>query len=486
MTHGQRTLTRRALLHLSAAAVGAGALPRFARAAALPPERARVLVVGGGLAGLTTARNLIAAGIDSVLVLEAQDRVGGRTLNLSVGNGHVVEGGGEWIGPGQDRIAQLARELKIDTFSAYYDGDTTYDIEGHVSRGYLPDFTLRQGFDFMQAAWRLNQQSRALPLGAPWDLPNAAELDQQTLGDWLRQHTDTTWSYSVFRLITRATMSGYPERISLLWFLHYLRSGGGLLPIISNDGGAQDLRFDGGSQLISIRMAERLGTKLRMQQPVLQIDHSSQDAVRVTTTTGEYVADRVVVAMMPADTLRIRFLPELPRQRLDLARGWALLPRLPLLKLAVTYPTPFWRKVGLNGSMQSDIAPLQLVFDNSPNDASIGVLSGFMSPAEAPHLADRQAREAGVLRELMRYFGPQAGQPLGYVEKDWALDPWSTGCITPLTPGILSLSGPALRRPTGRIHWAGTETSDQWCGYMDGAVRSGERVAAEVQHALRA
>ncbi len=123
--------------------------------------------------------------------------------------------------------------------------------------------------------------------------------------------------------------------------------------------------------------------------------------------------------------------------------------------------------------MQSDRAPLQLVFDNSPENGSMGVLSCFLSVAEAPEFADRNVREARVLEELARYFGRQANEAVGYVEKDWATDPFSTGWITPLTPGILSESGPALREPTAPIHWAGTETAMAWCGFMDGAVRSG-------------
>lgn len=475
-----KKLSRREFLALTAATAGPVLLPGLGWSAGAAPEHAKVIVVGAGIAGLTAARRLIEAGVDSVIVLEARDRVGGRTLNLPVGKGHVVEGGGEWIGPGQDRIAALAAEMGVATFSAYYEGDTTYDIEGLVSRGFLPDLTLRRGYDFIQAAWKIDREAKKLPLGSPWNDPRAAALDRKTLGEWLKENTDTTWSYSVFRLITRAIMSGYPERISLLWFLHYVRSAGGLLPLILNDGGAQDLRFEGGSQLISIRMAEELGGRVRIAQPVLAIDDRPGAPVNVVTRDRRYTADRVVVAMMPADTLRIKFTPELPRRRYELAAGWARLPRLPLLKIAVTYKTPFWREAGLNGAMQSDVSPLQLVFDNSPPDASLGVLSCFMSPAEAPQLADRIAREYGVVAELVRYFGPQAAKPTGYIEKDWAIDPWATGCITPLTPGILSVGGPALRAPTGRIHWAGTETSEEWCGFMDGAVRSGERVAAEL------
>jgi monoamine oxidase len=148
------------------------------------------------------------------------------------------------------------------------------------------------------------------------------------------------------------------------------------------------------------------------------------------------------------------------------------------------YDTPFWRADGLNGAMQSDRSPIQLVFDNSPKDASMGVLSCFLSVVECPHLAERAAREEGLKHELARYFGPKALDAKGYLEKDWAIDPWSTGCITPLTPGLLTTAGEHLRKPSGRVHWAGTESAKVWCGYMDGAVSAGARAAGEVAAAL--
>ena len=216
----------------------------------------------------------------------------------------------------------------------------------------------------------------------------------------------------------------------------------------------------------------------------LRIEDRPGSPMRVITQLETFTADRVIVAMAPADTMRIEFSPGLPKPRLDLASGWARLPRLPLVKAAMLYAKPFWRADGLNGAMQSDRSPIQLVFDNSPEDASIGVLSCFLSVVECPHLADRKAREEGLKEELARYFGPKALDATGYVEKDWSTDPWSTGCITPLTPGLLTAAGEHLRKPSGRVHWAGTESAKRWCGYMDGAISAGARTANEVVLAL--
>ncbi len=478
-------LNRKEFLRVSSAAiVGGTLLPDIGKAKNLPASRTDVIVVGAGLSGLATARRLLQSGVDSVRVIEARNRVGGRTVNLPLANGHMAEGGGEWIGPSQTTIAKLAAELKIPTFDAWYEGDTTYDLNRRISTGFLPDITMRENYDFVRLAWKLDRMSRRLPRGLPWTAPEAKTWDSITLFQWLNTVEATPMSHNLFRLISRAIMAGYPQRISLLWFLYYMHSAQGFHHLLLNDGGAQDTRFEGGSQTVSIRMAAELGNRLQLDEPVVSINDSGE-FVQVQTAKGMYETKRVVIAMMPADTDRIEYPAGMPQQRLDLVRGWSNLPRLPIVKISVVYPTPFWRKLGLNGAMQSDRSPLQLVFDNSPQDGAFGVLSCFMSIAEAPEFANRQQREKLVANELVRYFGPLAAKPTEYVEKDWATDPWSTGCITPLTPGLLSQSGPALRKPVGRIHWAGTETSDIWCGFMEGAVRSGYRAAHEVAEAMQ-
>ncbi|MDB5293338.1 MAG: amine oxidase [Phycisphaerales bacterium] len=183
--------------------------------------------------------------------------------------------------------------------------------------------------------------------------------------------------------------------------------------------------------------------------------------------------------MMPADTRRIAFSPELPESRRGLVKAWA---GEPAIKVNAVYPKPFWRDSGLSGLGISNRGPVGVTFDNSPQDASQGVLLAFLSEDHA--IKDPKDRRKEVLAGLAQLFGKPAADPTDYVEVDWSVDPWTTGCVSPIPPLALTQFGPALREPTGLIHWAGTETAEIWCGYMDGAVRSGRRAASEVLRAL--
>jgi monoamine oxidase len=230
-------------------------------------------------------------------------------------------------------------------------------------------------------------------------------------------------------------------------------------------------------------VADRLGRRVVLGTPVRRIVQDS-DGVRLIASGLTVRAKRAIVTVPPVLALDIAFTPALPRSKSRMLRG--MLPGH-LMKAEAVYPRPFWRDSGLTGQSIGDAA-VGSTFDNSPPDGSLGVLMGFVGGAAARrlHALPAAQRRAAVLDGFARYFGEAARAPTGYVEKDWTDDRWTKGCPTGHTPpGVLSRYGPALRRATGRVHWAGSETSTFWQGYMDGAVRSGERAATEALAALR-
>jgi monoamine oxidase len=188
----------------------------------------------------------------------------------------------------------------------------------------------------------------------------------------------------------------------------------------------------------------------------------------------------VIVAIPPVLAGRIDYRPDVPLERRRLTQR---MPQGTLLKVTAVYRTPFWRAKGLSGTAVSLNGPVNATFDDSPPDGSPGVLFGFVGGDEARRFLrmPRADRRAAVLRNFADYFGREALRPRDYFETNWPGAKWSRGGPVGIAgPGVLLDHGPALRRPVGRIHWAGTETSNYWNGYMDGAVRSGERAAHEV------
>jgi monoamine oxidase len=448
---------------------------------ALPgPRDADVIVVGAGLAGLVAARQLVAARRD-VLVLEARDRVGGRTANASIGAGKVTEMGGQWVGPTQDRVLALARELGIETFPTYYEGRNLLDLGGKQRRykGTIPRLAPHVLFDLDRARRKLKKAARRVPADAPWTAPKATELDSQTLATWVRKAARTKKARSLLEIATGTVMGTGTAELSLLWMLSYVSAAGDFDALIDTEGGAQQDRFVGGSQLISQRLAADLGDGVVLSAPVRGI---AQDGggLRVDADGVSARAQRVIVAVPPPLAARISFTPSLGGRRDQLMQRMA---HGALTKCAAVYPEPFWREDGLTGQAVTDRGPVATTFDNSPPDGSPGVLLGFIAGGDAIRHArlSEAERRSVVLDSFTRLFGPDAAQPGIYLETAWAEEEWSRGGpVCSFAPGALAQYGEALRRPTGRVHWAGAETATVWCGYMDGAVRSGERAAEEV------
>jgi monoamine oxidase len=448
---------------------------------AAPGRRdADVVVVGAGLAGLSAARELVAAR-RNVLVIEARDRVGGRTVNASIGAGRVVEMGGQWVGPTQDRLLALAGELGIETFPTYHEGRNLLELRGKLRRyrGTIPRLAPHVLLDIDRARRRLRRAARRVPADAPWTAPKAGELDSQTLASWLRKAARTKKARSLLEIATGTVMGTGTAELSALWMLSYVSSAGGFDALLDVEGGAQQDRFVGGSQLISQRLAAELGDDVVLRAPVRRI---AQDGggVGVEADGVRSRAQRVIVAVPPPLAVRISFAPSLGGRRDQLTQRMA---HGALTKCAAVYPEPFWREGGLTGQAVSDRGPVTATFDNSPPEGAPGVLLGFIAGAEAIRHARRSEtdRRRAVLECFERLFGSEAAQPGIYLETAWAEEEWSRGGpVCSFSPGALANYGEALRRPAGRIHWAGAETATVWCGYMEGAVRSGARAAEEV------
>jgi monoamine oxidase len=488
-------LSRRQLLLAGGAAAAAAGLPTPASAEVATRRvaaqaSADVAVVGAGLAGLTAARDLVAAG-RSVVVLEARDRVGGRVLNKPLYGDAVTEAGAEFIGPTQDRIAALAADLGVGTFPTYNTGNHLYYRNGlgtpYSATGPLgpvpPDPT--GAAEAAAAMVLLDRMSEEVPVDAPWRAARAAAWDGQTFETCKRAHTRTDGGRLLLDVAIRSVFSVEPRDVSLLFVLFYIAAAGNathkgtLERLVSTEGGAQQDRFVGGSGLIPQRLAQQLGDRVVLSAPVRRIAQTDS-GVTVSADGLEVTAARVVVAVPPPLAARIDYSPAMPAARDQLTQR---LPMGSVGKVVAVYERPFWRDQGFTGQVVSDTGPVEVTFDNTPPSGAPGALLGFVEADAARELdawtpADRRA---ATLDCYARYFGPQARAAIGYVDMFWDDEVWTRGGpVSVPPPGALVGYAAAIREPVGRVHWAGTETSTFWTGYMDGAVRSGERVASEV------
>ncbi|HEY6794113.1 MAG TPA: flavin monoamine oxidase family protein [Kineosporiaceae bacterium] len=445
-----------------------------------------VAVVGAGLSGLAAARHLQQRGL-SVRVFEAMDRVGGRVNSTRVSEA-LIDLGGTFVGPEQDRILALADEMGVGRYRTHEAGDhlLLWRKETKRYQGQTPPVGLPGLLDLLRVRASFERLTRSIPSGRPWDAPNAHELDAQTLGSWLASKRASQATYDLLAVVCKTSWGCEPSEISLLYVLHYVSQAGGLGPMLATRGGAQEEHFVEGTHEIAVRVADKLGDEVvHLGSPVLRIDWTD-DRVTLHTDAGTTTARRAVVAVPPALRSRIRFVPELPAPHRQLAQRWST---GVLSKIYAVYDSPFWREAGLSGMSISDEGPVFITFDASPPDASRGVLLGFIGgdyarewDAVAP--AERRIRALSALGDL---FGERALAPSGYIDQRWGEEPWVGGGPTAAPgPGAVAGLHARLTEPVGPIHWAGTETARRWAGFLDGAVSAGERAAREVAVELMA
>jgi len=433
-------------------------------------------VVGAGFAGLAAARELTRQGHD-VLVLEGRGRVGGRSFTGDL-VGLPVDMGASFVGPSQDAVLALAAELKIPTAPTHNDGKNVIRWRGETRSysGTIPRLSLIGLLDIARLRWQLARIGRAVPLADPWNARRAGELDGVSLDGWLRAVRATASSRQLMAIMARVTWGCEPDEVSMLHAVRYVRAAGGLDRLLDVDNGAQQDRFPGGTQQIADAVAAELGARVVLDATVRRIERHGA-GVTVAYDRGRVKAGFVIVAIPPAHRAAIQFDPPLPPVYSELAEHW---PQGRLSKAYAGYSTPFWRAKGFSGQALSDQGPVFITFDVSPRADGPGILLGFVD-ARAFDSLPAEHRRRDALRCFAALFGDEALHPVDYVDHRWGTEEFAPGGPTAaVPPGSWTRYGPWLRKSLGPIHWAGTETADEWTGFLDGAVRSGRRAAAEV------
>lgn len=456
----------------------------------MPRHTCDVVVVGAGLAGLRAAERLAAKGID-VQVLEARDRVGGKTWTVD-SHGTSIDVGGQWIGPTQQRALALIDELGLALFESSLDapldtsGDFTVVLDGdlyslprldeeHLRSLPIAPTALEQ---LHEAHDELERLAATVPADKPWMAPWARRWDIMTFEHWMNEWMSDPMARALFTALDLNELAVAPVDISVLAYLHQVATS----PAAEKP---DTWRIVGGAQQISERLADRLGDRVHLGDPVVSIEWTDDGAIVYTDLDQEYVARRVIVALPPHLAGRIHYYPPVPVARDCLTARY---PVGHVIKAQAVYDRPFWRDQGKNGYAFIPVPQtITLIVDNSTPESERGVLAGFVYADRAAELSDEPAesRRARVLRDFAAVFGPQAMEPLYYVEGLWSREQWSLGawqCIP--SAGAWTSYGEAWRAPIGPLHWAAADYADRWYGYIDGAISSGEGAAASVAASL--
>uniref|UniRef100_A0A1I7Y036 Amine oxidase n=1 Tax=Steinernema glaseri TaxID=37863 RepID=A0A1I7Y036_9BILA len=475
-----------------------------------------VLVVGAGLAGLTAARELKSRSPDlKVIVLEAKDRVGGRTctVDLRAANGKTDRWdlGAQWVGNSQKYILRLLRELQIDTYRQYDEGTKWLQAGSTAIRpfdtqkwslSFLKQYSLLEACDAAKTLWTLEKLVNTVDVDDIFNTPNAKLFDSLSVEERVRQHTSSRLVRDVLEVATKSIYGIPTKRLSFLYFLYYAKCAGSFENLIETEkNGAQAFKVKGGTEQISQRLATVLASdELFLNTAVTVVDTSDPLGVFVhtadtsaineaegTTPSNEktrFKCRRLILAIPPDECGHLCWVPGLPLHKEQLFNG---APSGNLFKCIITYERAFWREKGFSGEIAStgwtefsgETMPLVSAFDATTADGNPALVAFLHNEWTERSLEERRT---ALLRDLARFLGEEANDYIDYRDKDWHLEPFGGGCpVACLPPGNMEAFS-HIREPMEpwMVHFSGTETATHWPGYMSGAVQSGLRAAHEV------
>lgn len=475
------------------------------------------VIVGAGFSGVAAMYHLHRRHqVHNVLILEAQDRVGGRVHSAATGTndddggltGEVVEHGGQWIGPQQTAINLLVKELGLHTVKQYTSGRSILDYQpnsdGFASmvhtrvnrplayKGVIPPLPIHALVDLQLAIWRIDRLAWQVPLERPWEATKAKQWDSMTVHTFFEQ---TLWTRAAMDMLlgfVQVVFCAEASEVSLLHFLWIVHSCSGVEALMNSDDGAQNFRIKGGAARIALEMLNRVqrgdskDKKVLLNKPVTAIDQTDADVVKVTVKDGTvYRAKRVVLALPPPMISHIRFEPSMPPHREQIGQR---MPMGTIIKTNIMFKSAFWRDKGFSGFFVSNSGVLQFGFDMTTRHGIVGFIVGAQARSVA--LLSKNRRHEMIVEQLAFLFSCSVDyvqqELLAIEETNWTEVEYIRGAYFAYAPpGVMTTVGfQRLRDPVGRVHFAGTETAIQHSGYMSGALESGFRAATEVAEAL--
>ena len=447
----------------------------------MPTLQRDVAIVGAGPSGLAAATALRKAGL-TVAVIEARDRVGGRTWTDTI-DGAVLEIGGQWVSPDQTALISLLDELGLKTFERYREGESVYISSAGERTQYTGDSfptndTTKKEMDRLID----EMDDLAAQIGAeePWAHPLARDLDTVSFKQWLINQSDDAEARDNIGLFIAGGMLTKPAHsFSALQAVLMAASAGSFSHLVDEDF-ILDKRVIGGMQQVSIRMAEALGDDVFLNAPVRTVKWNESGATVLADGDVRVEASRVILAVPPNLYSRISYDPPLPRRQHQMHQHQSL---GLVIKVQAVYETPFWREDGLSGTGFGASEVVQEVYDNTNHEDDRGTLVAFVSDEKADAMFELsvEERKATILASLARYLGPKAEEPVVYYESDWGSEEWTRGAYAAsFDLGGLHRYGADSRTPVGPIHFSCSDIAAEGYQHVDGAVRMGQRTAADI------